>query len=194
VIGKSVATVKVSFIARIGLISHFGDRPFLAAMVVTLRGCCGGCCWRLCRGNEDGILSNPVSIERTFSVRTATVARLRNEILRKLSRPCRALSWPGSWQLGGWRGWWGHTAAMWRDSLKGQQVQQSREGDHAADCTIVDCPVSHGLVAIWWPAIMDAICWCRRSFPSRWTTVFSLSLRLVAAGLLDLLHGNPHHL
>jgi hypothetical protein len=43
VIGKSIATVKVFFIARIGLNSHFGDRPFLAAMAgmaVTSRGCC----------------------------------------------------------------------------------------------------------------------------------------------------------
>ncbi len=59
-IGKSVATVKVFFIARISLISHFGDRPFLAAMVgmaVTLRGVADGlvvavcgkrCDWKIC--------------------------------------------------------------------------------------------------------------------------------------------------
>jgi hypothetical protein len=45
VIGKSVATVKVFFIARISLYSQLGDRPFLAAMAgmaVTSRGVAGG--------------------------------------------------------------------------------------------------------------------------------------------------------
>jgi hypothetical protein len=48
-IGKTVATSKVLFIAPICLRSHFGDRPFLAGMAgmaVTSRGCC----WWVGRG------------------------------------------------------------------------------------------------------------------------------------------------
>jgi hypothetical protein len=65
-IGKTVATSKVLFIAPICLRSHFGDRPFLAGMAVTLWGVLlMGWWWRFA---GSGVIGKSVATVRVFFI------------------------------------------------------------------------------------------------------------------------------
>ncbi len=65
-IGKSVATVKVPFIAGIGPCSQRGDRPFLAGMAVPLRGVLlMGWWWRFA---GSGLIGKSVATVRVFFI------------------------------------------------------------------------------------------------------------------------------
>jgi hypothetical protein len=63
-IGKTVATSKVLFIAPICLRSHFGDRPFLAGMAVTSRGA-GGLVVAVC---GSGVIGKSIATVKVFFI------------------------------------------------------------------------------------------------------------------------------